>query len=183
MEFHKQKQQGFTLVEILVAVSIAAIALALAAPGFQSMIEKNRVAHSTNTFLSHLHSARAEAIKQGERVMLCPSSDGRSCITDFRGWGEGYIVFVDSDHDRERGDDERVLGHFQGEERGVVIQTSSSHRDVIGYRASGRAWGFNTTVRFCSEKEPKYNKTVVISSTGRPRVSNSMTDGSAVSCA
>lgn len=182
MDFHIQIQRGFTLVEMMITLAIAAISITLAVPGFQSMIERNRVAASINNFVSHLHHARAEAIKIGEWVMLCPSNNGASCISDYTQWGRGYIEFVDENRDRARGDDEQVLGYFQGDEKAITIHSSSSHRKTIAYRPSGRAWSFNTTVRFCAENDAKHNRTVIISATGRPRVDTKMPDGSAIAC-
>ena len=181
MEFRPCKQTGVTLLEMVIAVAISAITLAIAIPAFQPLIERNRVAASVNTFVSHLHHARAEAIKRLEWVMLCPSSDGVTCTANHTKWGEGYMVFVDTSRNRLRDESELILSYFPGY-RGITIHSSSNHRNTIAYRPGGRAWGFNTTVRLCAEHGTKNNRIVSISPTGRPRTLKSMLDGSPITC-
>ena len=181
MDFRYRKNTGITLLETVIAVAVASITLAFAVPAFQSLVERNRVAASVNTFVSHLHHARAEAIKRLEWVMLCPSSDGVTCTADYTQWGAGYIVFVDASRNRLREEPELLLSYFQGYP-GITIHSSSNHRNTIAYRPSGRAWGFNTTVRFCAEHNQKNNRIVSISATGRPRTIETMPGGSAIEC-
>ena len=181
MDFQASNQGGLTLLEMLTAIAIGAITLAIAVPGYQSLVERNRMASSVNTFVTHLYQARAEAVNRGEWVALCPSSDGTTCLEDHTQWGMGYLVFVDQDRNKRRDPEEPVLSHTQGDKDRIVIQSSSRHRRTLAYRPSGRAWGFNTTVRFCSEYDAKNNRTVVISATGRPRVNTTTSSGS-ISC-
>ena len=122
-----------------------------------------------------------EAIKRNEWVMLCPSSDGAACIRDYTQWGEGYMVFVDANRNKLRDEPEPLLSYFQGYP-GITIHSSSNHRNTIAYRPSGRAWGFNTTVRFCAERDTKNNRIVTISATGRPRTTKNMPGGSEIEC-
>mgnify|MGYP006431161229 CR=1 FL=1 len=64
------KSQGFTLIELIVTVSILAIGAAIAVPGFQNLIQSNRVSTQTNNFISSVKVARSEAVKQGQPVTM-----------------------------------------------------------------------------------------------------------------
>lgn len=63
--------RGFSLIELMVAVAILAILLALAVPSFQDMIQRNRVRTAAADLTTGLNLARAEAIKRGLSVSLC----------------------------------------------------------------------------------------------------------------
>lgn len=89
------RSHGFTLIELMITLSIAAIVLALGVPSFQEMMRNNRAATHMNEFTSALNLARSEAIKRGQRVALCPSINQTSC-TGASDWEDGWIVFVDT---------------------------------------------------------------------------------------
>jgi type IV fimbrial biogenesis protein FimT len=182
MDFRSTNTTGFTLVELLISLSIASILMASAAPSFQSFLERSRMSTSTNAFISHLHLARAEAINRKRRVILCPSSNGLECIADYTQWARGYILFVDEDDNRERNDGEQLIRYVQDEGNGITIYSSSNYRKVVAYYPTGMAYGFNTTIRFCARTSESINRAVIISATGRPRLSKSMSDGGEIEC-
>ena len=182
MDFHRINAAGFTLLELISTLAIGSILVTAAVPAYQSFIERSRMAASVNLFMSHLYQARSEAIKRERYVTLCPSSNGSDCIADYTQWAKGYIVFIDSNKDKERDINERVLSYFEGEDDKLLIHSSSNYRKVVTYYPTGRAWNFNTTIRICSKLSDEYNRAVIIASTGRPRVSKVMADGSNVVC-
>jgi type IV fimbrial biogenesis protein FimT len=151
-------------------------------PGLQSFIESNRIRASVNVFVTHLQLARSEAIKRNRFVVLCPSSDGASCIADYTQWAKGYIVFVDVDRNKRRENSEKLISYYQGEANRVEIYSSSNSRRVVAYYPSGMAWGLNTTIRFCARVADRNNRAVIISNTGRPRLGRFMPDGSSIRC-
>jgi type IV fimbrial biogenesis protein FimT len=88
------RKQGFTLIELLVVIAIAAIAATLAAPSLSKMLASNRVQTEASSFAGDLMLARTEAVKQGQGVSLCASSDGKTCLGT-NTWQKGWIVFGD----------------------------------------------------------------------------------------
>lgn len=85
--------KGFTLVELMVTVAIAAIVLGIAIPSFNSLMLNNRSVALGEDFAMALNFTRAEAVKRKERVSLCASDDGISCAAT---WTNGFMVFVDN---------------------------------------------------------------------------------------
>lgn len=64
-------QRGFTLLELIVTVAVAAVLLALAVPSFQNMIASNALSTASNDFVSALNLARMQAIKGSGEVLFC----------------------------------------------------------------------------------------------------------------
>lgn len=88
-----RRQQGFTLIELLVAMLIAAIILGLGAPAFGKVIRENRAMSAAGNLISGLNTARAEAIRRGKFVTLCPSANGTTCSNN---WADGWLIAVDN---------------------------------------------------------------------------------------
>ncbi|MCG6937277.1 MAG: GspH/FimT family pseudopilin [Gammaproteobacteria bacterium] len=93
-----KKHTGFTLVELMIALIIVSILLAVGMPSLKGFLQSNQLIAATNELLSAIHIARSEAIKLNTSVTICESTNGTSCTdpgTD--NWEDGWIVFVDSD--------------------------------------------------------------------------------------
>ncbi len=90
-----RRESGFSMVELLVTLSVAAILLAIATPSLGAFFRTNRLAATTNDVVLSLQLARAEAARRGRDVSLCRSSDGSTCATG-SAWAGGWIVFQDA---------------------------------------------------------------------------------------
>ena len=87
-----EKFKGFTLIELMVAISILAIILVVGVPSFQTSIQNNRVITNANEVISAVIIARNEAIKRGVNVRI------RS-ISGNANWTTGWSVVTDSNND------------------------------------------------------------------------------------
>ena len=85
------RERGFTMMELLVAVSIAAMLFAIGVPMFRNASLGARLSAAANNLLASVQLARSEAIKRNVRVTLCTSSDGATCAAS-GGWEQGWIV-------------------------------------------------------------------------------------------
>ncbi|HXY97501.1 MAG TPA: GspH/FimT family pseudopilin [Steroidobacteraceae bacterium] len=90
----KRGQTGFTLTEVLVVVTIVAILLGVGVPSYKYITNSYRLSAEMNSLVGDLMYARAEAIKEGQPVAVCVSSDGLTCSGAFS-WQNGWIVFPD----------------------------------------------------------------------------------------
>jgi len=74
-----KRQYGFTLTELVVVMSIVAILLSLGVPSYRSITNSYRLSSEVNGLLGDLMYARAEAIKEGQPVTVCASTNGTTC--------------------------------------------------------------------------------------------------------
>lgn len=96
-----RRKKGFTLVEMVVTVLIAAVIIAFAVPSFRNMVISNRLTTAANDVVDAINTARVEAIKRNGNVQLCSNSSslnttdtlGSNCATNA---GAVYGVSVDS---------------------------------------------------------------------------------------
>ncbi len=93
-----KKHSGFTLVELLMTLVIAAIILTIGFPGLRTLIQRNRITTVNNELVSVLHVARSEAIRQNASACVCPSDDVTQAVPVCSGaaaWEVGVIAFLD----------------------------------------------------------------------------------------
>lgn len=94
----KQKQGGFTIIELMFTIALAAILLAIGVPNFRDFLRNGRMAGQANDLLTGLNLARSEAVKRRAPVTLCAGTTAGGCSLagDFK---DGWIVLVDFDSD------------------------------------------------------------------------------------
>ena len=166
-KFHK----GFTLLELLVVVSILGTLAMLGLPSLGDMLARAETDSSAKLLQSALSLAKSEAIKRGESVSVCASTDGNDCTTN--AWSAGWVVFVDNNADAngnagsiDPGD--TVIRSFapSGE------TTLSGTIDLLQY--DYRGMGLNVAVenfKFCPrDNDSGKARGLEISVTGRTRV-------------
>lgn len=79
---------GFTVVELLVALAIAAVMMALAAPAFNGFIAQRNLTAQVNDFVLAVNLARSEAARRGGPV----SVQTLDASDDANEWGPGWCV-------------------------------------------------------------------------------------------
>lgn len=87
------RTRGFTLVELMVTLAIAAILVALAVPSMTSFLAEQAAAGNADELAAAFRFARSEAIKRSASITVCASSDGQACGQD---WKAGWIVTTSS---------------------------------------------------------------------------------------
>src|SRR4029077_202013 len=67
--------QGFTLVELMVGLTIIGIVIAMGMPGFTTYLQGSKLANSAYSYLSGIQLARAEAIRRNVPVQFILTAD------------------------------------------------------------------------------------------------------------
>ncbi len=82
---------AFTLIELMITISVAAILVAVAAPSFQSLILNARLSGKKNEFIYALNFARSTALAQNSSIVVCPYSAAGSTFCG-ASWNSGWII-------------------------------------------------------------------------------------------
>ena len=97
--------RGFTLVELLVVMTIGAILVAAAVPSMSYFIATTRTSNATNTMVASFELARSEAIRRNTIVSVCRTLDPNAteatiACSNAAGagyaagdWGSGWFMF------------------------------------------------------------------------------------------
>jgi type IV fimbrial biogenesis protein FimT len=105
-----QKQiAGFTLVEVMVVISIVAVLASFALPSMRQFVVKTKISGIANDIVGSLNFARSEALRRGQTVIVCPRANPTSQICgNTADWANGWIVCADKSSTSNRcsaGDD------------------------------------------------------------------------------
>lgn len=163
---------GFTLVELIVAMVVAGILLAIAVPSFQSVIRNNQLSTQANEFISAINLARSEAVTRGIRVAVCKSANGTSCATS-GDWAQGWIVFADPDNNANVNDASEIIRVREKLDGQMTLVGTSSVASYVSFLSNG----FSQTVAGVPQKgdfslkSAAGSKTIVINLNASGRVS------------
>ena len=96
---HTRRQRaGFSLIELVVALAVAAVLLGIGVPSFTAALQNARIGAQYSQAVRALLLARSEAVKSGEFVVVCSrSTPGSEQCGDENDWANGWIVYVDVD--------------------------------------------------------------------------------------
>jgi type IV fimbrial biogenesis protein FimT len=163
---------GVTLIELVVTMTVFSIVLAIAAFSFKDVLWRNQVNVATNEFVTALNFARSEAVTRGRTVVVCRSLDP-TVANPFcseaggNGWETGYIAFVDTSGNGKREAGEELLRVFAGARGGVTMTGNVTHvANRIRYAATGFSPGGQGTVTISNASKALY---VILSDNGRVR--------------
>lgn len=165
-----EKNSGFTLIELVITITIGAILVALAVPNFTTLIRNNRLATQTNEFITALNVARSEAVKRGVRVTVCASAGGAACTGG--PWDQGWVVFTDPNNNATVNAAVNILRVHAALDGGNTLVGNQNVVNYVSYIPSGVTQQTGGalqlgTITLCS---PDLNsaRTITINSVGRP---------------
>ena len=170
----KQKA-GFTLVELIITLTIAGILVALAGPAMQSFILDQRLTTQANDFIADLNLSRSEAIRRASNVVICKqggSVSSPACSTS-AAWGAGWVVFADADSNGALASNESVLRIRQSLDGNNTLNAIPSSTNSIVFANTGLTTLSSSTevaMRLCDSRGASKAVTVWINFTGRARI-------------
>ncbi len=143
--FHLLPQRrgaGFTLIEMIVTVAIAAIVMMIAVPSFQQMMQQNRTAAITNQLLGAFRMARSEAVTRGKTVTVCKSAnvtDANPTCSTSASWADGWIIFAeDGDGNGTRESSEPLIKVGQLQAGQATVGGNTYVANTVQFLPSGR---------------------------------------------
>lgn len=159
-------EEGFTLLELVITLAVAAILIVTGVPALQEFSARQRMSAAINALHGHLALARNEAIRHNTQVVACPGDTSSGCAGS-ADWSEGWIVFGDINGDRQLQPAERVHRTELGLEQ--ILIHSSAGRQSVRFHPNGSAPGSNMSISFCDRRGTAAARKLVISNIGRIR--------------
>lgn len=176
----KTDTYGFSLIELLIVVAIAAILIALALPSFTTMLVKRSVQSAALALVDDLRYTRTEALRRSKRVSICSlaANSTNTCSGDPAAWANGWMIFTDQ---------EGVLtGVYEPATETIIrvqqppaniariqrITAPASTLNVFNYQANGWARAAAETLKVTptSNVSSVTERIVCVSNQGRPRL-------------
>lgn len=151
------RSHGFTLVELMVTIAVAAILAALAVPSFRDAALGSQLRAVSNDLAASSYAARSEAIKRNAVVRLCSSSNGTTC--DGSDWKNGWIILAS----------DRVVQHTQAVPRGFTVLSAGDIKE-IRYQPTGFGATAATLTVCRSEPAGREERVVGIEATGKAAI-------------
>ncbi|MFU2328724.1 GspH/FimT family pseudopilin [Pseudomonas sp. NFX98] len=155
-------QRGFSLIELLMGLTIVGIVLHLVSPAFAAVTESNHREQAAQSLYSGIRMARAEAIARHQNVMIHAINGD---------WGQGWRIILDISG----------KGQYDASNPLLVERQSGTRVPIVGNRPVSKFVRFNDlgepqfargefqagTLHICATREPASQYQVVLAPTGR----------------
>jgi type IV fimbrial biogenesis protein FimT len=163
---------GVTLIELLLALAIAALLIVLALPLYGDWIAESQMMNYARDLSTSMNEARSEAIKRGTRVNLCKSANRSTCAAA-GDWAQGFVVYVDHDRDGQLDGGESALRVVAPASPGISARGNRPIADYVSYTSLGTARMLNGalqmgTLTVCRSGRNAVD--VVLANSGRARI-------------
>ena len=169
-----RRTTGFTLIELMVTLTVASILMTVAVPSFREFLQSNRMSTQVNLLLSDLNAARSEAIKRRVPVTLCKSANQSACVST-GGYEQGWILFTDTDRDGAvDANVDTIIRTQEAIGSDLTIRGKSPVQNRVSFHDSGNV-STSGTIIFCDARIKVFStdrvmaRAIIISQPGRFR--------------
>jgi type IV fimbrial biogenesis protein FimT len=174
-------EAGFTLIELMVTLAIAAVLAMLAAPSIRDFIVRSQMTNLGNEFNASILKARNEAVNRNTCVTVCMSSSAANaspaCTTSGNDWQAGWIVFLNPSCDtglNKPSEDINMLLARPAGDATYLLQTQSNRKKITfnsrGAPGLGSAGEFDLIYESVGNAmTAKYGFNICLDSLGRTR--------------
>jgi len=156
--------KGYTLLEIMVTLAIAAVLLAVGVPSLTSFIKNNRMLAESNGLMTAIKTARSEAMSRRTVVTVCRSSDRINCD----GTGDNYIAFSDTGTSNTFDGTDDYIYQTTIDATNLSISYSGGAA-IIRFDSRGTAIGSSGTITICDDRGDNYKRGITIEPIGRSK--------------
>ncbi|MDM0103934.1 GspH/FimT family protein [Variovorax sp. J22R24] len=164
---------GFSAIELMAAIAIAAILMAMAMPSFGTLIGRYRLRHAADDLSAAIYLARSEGLRRGGNVTLGRSAaQGCSSTGGDKDWSCGWLVFADADNDGafDPGEERiQVWTTPQGVTATAILPNQSAHLSVNRWGRFQNLSAFRFEFGLASDQDKAAARVLCISSGGRLR--------------
>lgn len=160
---HFTHLSGFTLLESVVALVIAAVLASATVPAARRMLAHYQLQGAQNELIAALQHARYQAIHSRRRTVLCPSTDGRQCLDSIH-WERGWALGNYRSNQADQWDGPPLLTHAGYAQLNII---STEGRKRVRFQPDGSAGGSTVTFTLCRPGQTQEALALTISNQGR----------------
>ena len=166
-----KRNKGFTLLELMVTVGVAAILLSVGVPSFRAVIMDGRLVRDSNQFVASISLARSAAVRFQRNATICTSANFDAAVptcaatTD---WSNGWIVWVDKDRDGATDANEILSVYAPINDTTVFSATTATQ---FSYDARGFGASPADTLTMCDDRSGEMGRSIKVNNVGRTNVS------------
>lgn len=150
--------RGFTLIELMMVLTVLAVMLLVAAPGLQELIRNNRQVSELYALRASLANARSEAVSRREAVTVCPMNAGGACAGS-GDWSLGYKSYTNDPND--------PLQVVSREASEMEVSFDGGNRVVFNSRGNALASAGGFVI--CDARGPRFARGLILAAVGSLR--------------
>lgn len=158
--------QGFSLIEVLIALCVLTVLLGIAIPSFANLTHKTQVRTQAQAFISHFQLARSTAITRRVPAIYCPIDTsqqvlvGQRCGTD---WTRGAVVFSDADGNLTIDRDSDIHALLAPVKNGIQMRMRAGlNKQYLRFMHNGFLENTAGNMVVCAADNKPQNATVII---------------------
>ncbi|RZU97941.1 GspH/FimT family pseudopilin [Spiribacter vilamensis] len=163
------EQRGFTLLELLVTLSLMALLATLSAPVFSDLAMKTRLDTATDQLHLAIRHTRNAAVARGTPVVIRAKSNG---------WERGWTIFVDRNADGRYQSGEYRLRTAEPLPTSITVTANAGIGEALHYQADGGTrrpsgslqMGTLHVCRRAADGAIRASRSIIINASGRPRI-------------
>lgn len=171
---------GFSMIELMITIAIAAILLGLAAPNFSETIKNNRLITKTNDVVTAINIARQVAISRGVITFVCHSNNVDTNAPTCNGgsasdWNTGVIIYsaqartiVNAQRNYSAAND-TIIQQLDFNDDDDIVVTQANDNDYVSFNPNGLLFGTNAPLTFtiCDDRTGESGREINVSLAGK----------------
>lgn len=172
---------GYTFIELILTLAVSSILALSLFPSMSALLAQERSTVAVNYLAGALAYARSESISRNDIITTCQSNNGSDCNRS-EYWQNGWIVFLDSNSNKQREPEEALLRAYPSLNNGTQL-TFNGGRGIdhyVKYNSFGQA-SPNGSFLICNP-DIGVGKALIVTHSGRVRLSKKQTNGRAITC-
>lgn len=135
--------RGFTLLELIIVLIISMLLITIGIPGFQTLIQNNRLTTVAGSIHNHLLFARSQSVSLANYVTVCPLQENK-CTNN---WITGLDIFIDGNQSKSYDSGEVLLKSGESFNSNDTLFFPASS---ITFTPDGQITGSSSDFRYCT---------------------------------